>query len=212
MVLYSTAMLDGSQAVAPGRRETRRWFDEHGYAGTNLSDLARELGGSKRTLWSHFDSKADLFAAVVDDLAERVRPLALDLGAGELRVELERFANGFVRAVTSDEVLLILRLVVAESGRFPEIAATFWDHGPKVTRRNLAVWLERRMAAGELRAVDPLAAAARLLHLIEASPQQALLWRLNDTLDDADLTAGAREAVDLFLLAYAPEARAGDRN
>ena len=187
----------------------KRWFDEHGYAGTNLSDLARELGGSKRTLWSHFASKADLFGAVVDDLAKRVEPLALDLGDGELRAELKRFANGFVRAVTSDEVLLILRLVVAESARFPEIATTFWDRGPRITRCNLAAFLGGRMAAGELRPAEPLAAAATLVHLIEAGPQQSLLWRLRDGLDEATLTEGAHQAIDVFLRAYAPEGRAG---
>ena len=57
--------------------------------------------------------------------------------------------------------------------------------------------------------VEPLAAAATLVHLIEAGPQQALLWRLRDGLDDAALTDGAHEAVDLFLRAYAPQERAG---
>ena len=225
LVLYGTRMGEGLQVANPGRREAkrqmrrseiiavaRRWFAERGYAATILSDIARELGGSKRTLWAHFSGKAELFAAVVDDLAATIKPLALDLGDGELRAELERFAASFVQAVTSPDALLILRLVAAESGRFPELASTFWDRGPRITRRNVAAFLFRRMAAGELRSADPLTAAVTLLNLISAEPQQALLWGLEDGADDAALIRGAREAVDLFLRAYAGAEPAGDQN
>jgi AcrR family transcriptional regulator len=43
-----------------------RAFLENGYAATSMSAIADELGGSKATLWAHFSSKEELFAAVID--------------------------------------------------------------------------------------------------------------------------------------------------
>ncbi|BAK66538.1 putative TetR family transcriptional regulator [Sphingobium sp. SYK-6] len=61
-----------------GRREARRldrrdmilsvaqaYFLAHGYAGTTMSGIAAEVGGSKGTLWNHFPSKEELFTAVL---------------------------------------------------------------------------------------------------------------------------------------------------
>ena len=42
-------------------------FSEHGYDGSSLSDIAELAGMRKASLYSHFDSKDDLFLAVFAD-------------------------------------------------------------------------------------------------------------------------------------------------
>lgn len=49
----------------------RSAFFSQGYAGTVMSSIASQVGGSKTTLWSYFPSKEEFFSAVVDDIIEQ---------------------------------------------------------------------------------------------------------------------------------------------
>jgi len=42
-----------------------RHVNDHGYAGTTVDEIARELKISKKTIYVHFDSKRDIYAYVV---------------------------------------------------------------------------------------------------------------------------------------------------
>ena len=45
-------------------------FLAHGYAATSMDRVASAAGVSKATIYSHFKDKADLFAAIMQQLAE----------------------------------------------------------------------------------------------------------------------------------------------
>jgi AcrR family transcriptional regulator len=55
-------------------------FARNGYAATSLEDVAAEAGVSKVILYRHFESKADLYRAVLDRACAR---LAATVGAGD---------------------------------------------------------------------------------------------------------------------------------
>lgn len=50
----------------------RRHFFAHGFRGVSMDDLAAELGMSKKTLYSRFDTKHQLLEAVIDEQFRRV--------------------------------------------------------------------------------------------------------------------------------------------
>lgn len=67
------------KSIKPSRRErekslrraeilaaARKVFGEHGYEGATLDEVAREAEFAKGTIYSYFDSKADLFAALAE--------------------------------------------------------------------------------------------------------------------------------------------------
>ena len=60
----------------------RQHFFEHGYDNTTMSAIAADVGGSKRTLWSYFTDKDELFEAMLLDTAQGIRA-QIDLPAGE---------------------------------------------------------------------------------------------------------------------------------
>src|SRR5262245_55550788 len=62
----------------------RQHFFEHGYDNTTMSAIAAQLGGSKRTLWSYFSDKEELFTAMVMDTAAGIRS----------HLELPRYEGG----------------------------------------------------------------------------------------------------------------------
>ena len=61
-----------------------RAFARHGFAATSLDDVAREAGVSKVILYRHFESKADLYRAVLRRSEER---LTAAVGEGEFTMD-----------------------------------------------------------------------------------------------------------------------------
>jgi AcrR family transcriptional regulator len=53
------------------RQEAARLFARRGYGGTSMSEIADRVGVRKASLYSHFDSKADLMLELVEDSLER---------------------------------------------------------------------------------------------------------------------------------------------
>lgn len=76
-------------------RAARRVFAEYGYDDTSLSRISEAAGVTRGTTYQHFDGKADVFAAVVDDLLEQLRVAVqgVDLASTELTAEEQLFAN-----------------------------------------------------------------------------------------------------------------------
>ena len=180
----------------------RASFLEHGYAGTSMSALLKALGGSKATLWSYFRSKEELFAAVIEDVTATFRTeLGGVLTATDgLEHGLFEFCRAFLRKIASSEGLPTWRLVVAESGRFPEVGRIFYERAARHTQTMLAAFLAPRVAAGELRAEDPAHMASVLISLC-AGHQNRLLWGVASC-DPASVDADAAIFARLFLRAF----------
>ncbi|WP_243652518.1 TetR/AcrR family transcriptional regulator [Novosphingobium sp. PhB165] len=113
-----------------------RSFFERGYGATSMSAIADELGGSKATLWAHFASKEDLFAAVVDNKVE-----AFSKDVDEVLTSqsfsfsaLRRACLRFLDCLLREDSVQLFRLVVSEGERFPEITEMFYSRGPEKFR------------------------------------------------------------------------------
>ena len=211
---------ESAPCARPGRREARREerreaildvaeasFLEHGYAGTSMSAIASTLGGSKGTLWSYFPSKDLLFGAVLDRVTNKFREQTrLVLTAAEPVSEtLLRFCTTFIAKLTSPEAVALHRLVMGESGRFPEVGRIFYERAPMRTQERIGEFLDAAMAAGRLRRADPLHAAQALFALCTARFQMPRLTGVCADPGETDPRAEAEAAVDLFMRAYAPE-------
>jgi AcrR family transcriptional regulator len=201
----------------PTKREARRqdrrdtilnvaqcYFLEHGYAGTSMSGIAAELGGSKGTLWNYFPSKPALFSAVLDRVAKAYRArLSQLLDPGNaLEPTLRVACLSLLTKVTSPEAIALHRLIVAEGRRFPELAQIFFDLAPMNTRLLLADFLRGAMQRGQLRQADPVDAARALMSLTMSNSHHQMLMGQIEQPDPSQLEADVHFAVDLFLRAY----------
>lgn len=117
-----------------------RWFFEHGYAATSMSAIAEEIGGSKATLWSHFSSKDELFAAVVDNQVARFsEDISEFLTTQTFSIDsLKRFLQRFLDCLMADDASRLFRLVMGEGERFPQIQELFWERGPALMFRHVS--------------------------------------------------------------------------
>lgn len=132
-------------------------FVEKGYAGTRLEDVAGRAGVSKGTLYLYFQNKEDLFKAVVQEnivarISETADQLArFDGSSGDL---IRYLINGWWRDYGSSAAGGIGKLVMAESGNFPEIASYFLEEVIDPWHAMLAKAVDRGIARGEFRKVE----------------------------------------------------------
>lgn len=183
----------------------------HGYGATSIEAIARRARVSKRTFYHRFRDKPALMAAVVKRLIDRQRPAAgvpLIEGAG-LEAILSRLASMILAAALHPQVLALHRLIVAESGRFPDLAAAITQSGG----RQEAVDLIAGLLSGHAGSVRPAPASAlaaapaspaaqfraqQFLQMVVSLPQLRALG-LGQPMTAAELDAWVRDTVALFL-------------
>jgi AcrR family transcriptional regulator len=96
----------------------RRIFLRHGYHAATLDAVAEEAGFTKGAVYSAFDSKADLFLAVLDKrVASRVREIE-SVHAVTPRVHAEVLARQFVAAIQHDP-------------QWSAVVIEFWAHASR---------------------------------------------------------------------------------
>ena len=103
-------------------------FLARGYAGTSMDRVAATAGVSKPTVYNHFQDKEGLFRALVQKIAcERFQiKFNPDTFRGTPDESLPRLLTAMVDTIAEDEEYQdFVRLVIGESGRFPELARTF---------------------------------------------------------------------------------------
>jgi AcrR family transcriptional regulator len=128
-------------------------FIDRGYAATRLDDVARRAGVAKGTIYLHFKDKQALFQELVRAalLPLVVRLSAPPSGVGSVRAVLENFAENFVKEVVATRRSAIIRLILSEGPRFPDIADFYYR---EVVSRGLAgmrALIELGIASGEIR-------------------------------------------------------------
>ena len=99
-------------------------FVNRGYAATTLLDIAKKAGVATRTLYQHFGDKEAIFREVIfaRDTARIERP---ELADGEDLVAALRKAAGYSYQVAlRPRSIELMRLMIAESARFPELMST----------------------------------------------------------------------------------------
>jgi AcrR family transcriptional regulator len=115
------------QAILQGAMQE---FLTHGFAGTTMDRVTAAAGVSKTTVYSYFQDKEKLFIALIEHLIVSVGGAVLHQNLEALQGEPAEFlgglANNFLNRLSNEventpEVLDLLRLVIAESGRFPAL-------------------------------------------------------------------------------------------
>ncbi len=133
-------------------------FVEKGYAGTRLEDVAARAGVSKGTLYLYFENKEELFKAVVrENIVARIsqsadEALHFDGSSADL---LRRLITTWWKDYGGSTAGGISKLMMAESGNFPEIARFFLDEVIEPWHRMLAAVIQRGAQRGEFRTIKP---------------------------------------------------------
>jgi TetR/AcrR family transcriptional regulator, mexJK operon transcriptional repressor len=184
-------------------------FLAQGYAATSMSEIAARLGGSKGTLYNYFRSKEELFSAFITDTCQGPAMAIFDhmpaTGVGRsIRENLISFGVDFLAFILSPKLIALNRVVVGETGRFPELGRMFFDAGPGRGEARFAQIVERAMDAGELRRDDPVMVGRCLKDLILSDYHHRQLWGVLGEVSARRIETHVTGVVDVFLRAFAP--------
>lgn len=175
-------------------------FLSDGFGATSIEAVARRTGISKRTFYHRFRGKEELFEATVRRLVDRWTPPFHDglLAAPSLADGLRTAGQHMLAVALRPEALALHRMVIAEAHRFPGLARILHNLGAAAGIEWIARFLRERIAAGELRPIDPRFAAEQFIMLVVTGPRRRALG-LGTPLDATELRDWLDQTVALFL-------------
>jgi len=148
-------------------------FVARGYAATRLEDVASAAGVYKGTVYLYFANKEELFKAVVQEnllpaLAEG--EALIDTFEGTTEALLHEILMGWWELIGESPASGLTKLLMAESGNFPDLAQYYNEEVIERCDRLFARILARGVAQGEFRETDvdltTLALTAPMLFLM----------------------------------------------
>lgn len=150
-------------------------FVERGFAATRIEDIAAQAGVAKGTVYLHFADKEALFQELV---RTNIGPLIARLGHppagdGSARAMIETFAVTFVREVAGTRRGDILRLIISEGTRFPQLSEFYYR---EVVARGVEA-MSRMIALGISRGEIRNEALARFPQLVVAPAMLGVIWQ-----------------------------------
>jgi TetR/AcrR family transcriptional regulator, mexJK operon transcriptional repressor len=147
----------------------KQLFLQHGFQATSTDAIAAAASTSKETLYRYYAKKEELFVDVLRSLTiERsfwvqvMEQSPEPKNTQELRMLLRTTAQGLLETMMQPEYLAILRLIVAESPRFPELGTLFRQTVPSQGFHYLLTLLRSGQHNGVVRAHIDLPTVARM--------------------------------------------------
>ena len=133
-------------------------FTERGFSATRLEDVASRAGLSKAAIYLYFKDKTSLLMALVQATAGTNINLAGNMIAqhqGPVAPLLQQLLGFMAGRIDQTRMPDLMKLVISESRAHPEIGRFYLDN---VIGQSLPLFqslIERGIASGEFRAVDP---------------------------------------------------------
>jgi AcrR family transcriptional regulator len=187
-------IVDGARAI----------FLSRGFDAASMGEIARAAGVSKGTLYVYFESKEELFQAIVNQQCQAQAEGLFDLSSDgeDVEIVLTRLGIGFVSFLCGPDKASPLRTVIAIADRMPEIGKQFYESGPACGIAMLAAYLERQVAAGVLTVDDCEVAAAQFLDACQSTLFKPVLFNFAPPPSPERIEHVVKIAVRTFLAAY----------
>lgn len=103
-------------------------FSASGFAAARLEDVAKRAGIAKGTIYLYFRDKESLFQELIRSMLAPLVGSIAAMGASELPMHAiaENIAELFVREVFETRRKDVIRLMIAEGRRFPQLAEFYY--------------------------------------------------------------------------------------
>lgn len=147
-------------------------FLESGYDRTSLARVAEHAGVSTATLFKQFPSKAELFEAAVLAVGGMPAPEPIEPPRGDFQAGLVVLGHAYAELLTRPQMVDLMRTVIAESPKFPELRERTFDFGTLPVLEALGSYLRDAQSAGTADIGDPDMVSAQFLAMIAS----AIFW------------------------------------
>jgi len=149
-------------------RAAREVFAESGYQRASLEAIARRAGFSKGAVYSNFESKDDLFLALLEPEADQMAGLLTGIvqTSGDLDADIAALAEVIAALTISSPATLLFAEFRAHAARDPQLAARLAAIRASIIAHAGELLVEELAGMNATLVVPPIDAATLLLALI----------------------------------------------
>ena len=183
-------------------------FLERGFEGASVDEIAEVARAGKPTIYARFASKEALFAAVVARKVRANTSMQSVVAMGStIEQRLEAMASVILGRILSPESIGLMRAVVAEARRFPDLAISVKRQARDLGIESVAHLLGEVAQSGEMGASPAFApdhlsdTARRFMDVIVFPMAMRVLYGEDLTELRAEIGPHVRHAVAFFLAA-----------
>lgn len=182
-------------------------FLKYGYERMSMSELQRQLGYSKATLYNYFSSKQELFIECMDNSAkqhiEELHEITRTFSDDNIDIwlTLERFGISLVKMHLRPNILQMNRILIAEGERFG-FAEKIYVRGPQQCTTDLTMLFNRALEQGIIRNVEAITLAIQYQSLLKLDLLQKRLYGLKFPISDEEIQQSIQAAIITLRLAY----------
>jgi AcrR family transcriptional regulator len=182
----------------------RHEFSDNGYAATSIERVARRAGVSTKTLYRLIPNKAALFEGMTSDRIDRfLSEINLEaIDHAEIDEALYAALMACADLALDKEVVALQSMVLQESGKFSDLAGTFYRNGIQRVVKALADWLTMQQSRGLMKLDDAEEVAGMLLGMVADAPRRATMFGGLPLPSRPQIEARVRKCVALFLRGY----------
>jgi TetR/AcrR family transcriptional repressor of mexJK operon len=129
-----------------------------------MDAVTKEAGVSKQTVYSYYASKDDLLIDVLKKLIHSLTESLVSLehftfnNQNELQQVLRHLAHQYIRSLMQSNYLALMRVIISESPRFPQLGELFRSTLPNTAYTSVSAVLQQAKNKGLVHSVDTDAA------------------------------------------------------
>ncbi|UUO24190.1 TetR/AcrR family transcriptional regulator [Colwellia sp. M166] len=178
-------------------------FTEQGYSSTSMDLIAKNAGVSKQTVYSHFGSKDELFAASIKQKCDSYQMTEISLDTASEPAEiLFILAKRFLAMLTSKEALAIHKICAYESKSYPQISELFYQEGPERIVNDVAKLMAEFDNKQQLIIPEAKFAALQFLNMVKGECWMRLEFNTKKQISESEINRYLDSSIAMFIKGY----------
>lgn len=154
-------------------KQASRLFLKNGFGSISMDEISTAANVSKRTLYKNFPTKKTLFREIVKMEWKKVTvPQIQDARDCDPEELFTKIMKHLMKTMYSPRMQDLLRLVIAESSKFPELKSLQAKYGLEPLFNDFTTYIEHLCKTGTLEVDEPRIAAAQYIGLVK----ECLYW------------------------------------
>ena len=170
-------------------------FGDRGFEGTNMDEIASAVGMSKATLYLFCVSKEDLLVQVLQESTLNIlsKSIKIDHDDENWQEAIRQVGRSYLEIAHQPDRVALLRTVIRESAKYPEIGALYYEKGFMAACLNVVDYLQHLKKIGiiKMRNADIITA----VHTYLGSLQSFVL--MNSTIVGITLRVTPEDYLDM---------------
>jgi len=151
-------------------------FIARGLKAASMEGIAREAGVAKITLYRHYETKEQLFVEVARRAQLSVRERLGTMADADVPLEtaLRAIITKLYDGYTHPDYLAVMRMVIAEAGRFPKLGRAMLEDSQHISEP-LVAYLQALKDKGQVDLDSPYDAAVQISGMASGAGRYVLL-------------------------------------